>query len=296
MARKIVVAAVQLGPTNVARESAQEDKREVVSRIRRLMEEAGKLEAGIVCMPELSLTHFFPNTLIRDNDYLFDELPSALIEPLIEVTKQYGMTMLLPYAEVDGFFNYNSCIVIDDYGTVLGKYRKVHIPAYFPSDLPGGTGSFERLYFTPSNLGFPVFEIKRYNTRIGIQICADRMLPEGCRILGLKGAELIFVPTCYGTYGLADRIPAWGRLLQARAYENGVFVVAPNKAGKEGVRENAGRSLIISPIAGELIKTGSPDGEEVVHAEIDLDDVNEARKKLPWRMWRRPHEYGALLE
>lgn len=296
MARKIIVAAVQLGPANVARETAQEDKRKVVSRIGRLMEKAGKLGAGIVCMPELSLTHFFPNSLIRDNDYLFDQLPSSLIEPLIEVTKQYGMTMLLPYAELDGFSHYNACMVIDHDGAVLGKYRKVHIPAYFPSDLPGGTGSFERLYFTPSNLGFPVFEIKRYNTRIGIQICADRMFPEGCRILALKGAELIFVPTCYSTYGLADRIPAWGRLLQARAYENGVFIVAPNKAGKEGVRENAGRSLIISPIAGELIKTGSPDGDNVVHAEIDLDDVNEAKKKLPWSMWRRPHEYGALLE
>jgi predicted amidohydrolase len=296
MARKVGVAAIQLGAVSVERETAEKDKIKIVSRIAQLMEEAGNRQAGIVCMPELSLTHFFPNTLIRDNDYLFDELPSSLIQPLIEVAKEYEMAMLLPYAEAEGFYHYNSCLVLDCDGSVLGKYRKVHIPAYFPSNLPGGTGSFERHYFTPSNLGFPTFDIKRYGTRIGIQICADRMLPEGYRILSLRGVEIVFNPTCYGTYGLSYRIPAWGRLLQARAYENGVFVVAPNKAGKEGVRENAGRSLIISPLAGEIIATGSPDGEEVVYAEIDLDDVHEAKKRLPWWMWRRPHEYGALLD
>ena len=140
MGRKIVVAAIQLGPVSVERETAERDRKNVGSRIRQLMEEAGKVKAGIVCMPELSLTHFFPNTLIRDNDYLFDELPSPLIEPLIEVAKRYEMVMLLPYAEADGFCHYNSCMVFDYDGTVLGKYRKVHIPAYFPSDLPGGTG------------------------------------------------------------------------------------------------------------------------------------------------------------
>jgi N-carbamoylputrescine amidase len=247
-------------------------------------------------MPELSLTQFFPNTLTRDNDYLFDQLPSPLIEPLIQIAKKYEMIMILPYAEADGGFHYNSCMVFDYDGTVLGKYRKVHIPAYFPSDLPGGTGSFERLYFTPGNFGFPTFEIKKYNTRIGIQICADRDFPEGCRILALKGAEIVFCPTNHGTYGLAYRLPAWGRKSQTRAFENGIFMVVPNKAGKEGVRENVGRSLIISPLQGDIIKTGSPDREEVVHAEVDLDDVIEASRRLPWRVWRRPHEYKELVE
>lgn len=296
MARKIVVAAIQLDAIAVEDKTAYKDKESVVLRIRDLMEDAAKVNAAIVCMPELSLTQFFPNSLIRDNDYLFDDLPSPLIEPLLEVIRKYEMIMLLPYAEAEGDFKYNSCMVFDSNGTVLGKYRKMHIPAYFPSNLPGGTGSYERLYFAPGNLGFPVFEIKRHGTRIGIQICADRMFPEGYRILALKGAEIVFNPTCYGTYGLADRIPAWGRLLQARAYENGVFVVAPNKGGKEGIRENAGRSLIISPLSGETIKTGPPEGDVVVHAEIDLEDVHEARKKLPWWLWRRPHEYGVLLD
>jgi predicted amidohydrolase len=295
MARKIVVAAIQLDAANVEEITAKKDKENVVSRIAVLMEEAARFNSAVVCMPELSLTQFFPNSLIRDNDYLFDNLPSPLIEPIIQIAKKHEMITLLPYAEADGDFHYNSCIVLDCDGSVIGKYRKMHVPAYFPSNLPGGTGSYERLYFAPGNLGFPVFEIKRHGMRIGIQICADRMFPEGYRILALKGAEIVFNPTCYGTYGRADRIPAWGRLLQARAYENGVFVVAPNKAGVEGVRENVGRSLIISPNSGELIKMGPPDGDVVVYSEIDLEQVSEARKKLPWWLWRRPHEYSALI-
>ena len=129
MARKIVVAAIQLDAVSVEEKTAKKDKEKVISRIRDLMEEAAKFNAVIVCMPELSLTQFFPNLLIRDNDYLFDDLPSPLSEPLIEIAKKLEMITILPYAEVDGDFHYNSCMVFDGDGMVLGKYRKMHIPA-----------------------------------------------------------------------------------------------------------------------------------------------------------------------
>jgi predicted amidohydrolase len=249
MSRKIRIGALQLsGPVRAEPDTAEKDKGKVVERLVHLIKRAAQDGVNIACTTELSLTPFFCCKLIRENDYFFDDLPSPLIGPLLEEAKKYHMALVLAYAERDGIYRYNSALIFDTDGQVLGKYRKVHIPAYFPSNLPGGTGSYERFYFTPGNLGFPVFDLKELNTTIAVQICYDRMFPEGYRILGLKGAEIVFNPTNYATYGQTYRISAWGRLVQARAYENGFFVCIPNKAGIEEGRENAGRSMIISPV------------------------------------------------
>lgn len=285
MSRTIKVAAAQLGPSS-------EDKKEVVGRLERLMEEAADRRVDMIGFPELCLTQFFPNRLERDNDHWFDELPSPPTERLFGVAREAGIVVVFPYAEKDGIYHYNSALVIDATGTILGKYRKMHIPAYFPSNRPGGTGSFERLYFAAGNLGFPVFDTAK--GRLGVQICYDRMFPEGSRVLGLRGAEIVFYPHNYALYGFAYRGRAWGRLTMARAYENGFFALVPNKAGTEGVRDNAGRSLIISPFGGEIIAEGSSDAEELVVSEIDLDDVIEARRRLPFWRDRRPELYGEL--
>lgn len=286
MSRRITVAAAQLGPSS-------EDKKDVVVRMERLMEEAADRRVDMIAFPELALTPFFPNRLERDNEGWFDELPGPLTERLFGIAKDAGIVVVFPYGERDGISHYNSALVVDADGRVLGKYRKVHIPAYFPSKRPGGTGSFERLYFAPGNLGFPVFETAR--GRVGVQICYDRMFPEGSRILGLKGAEVVFFPHNYALYGYEYRGQAWGRFKQARCYENGFFGVVPNKAGQEGPRDNAGRSMIISPLGGEIVAEGTGDREELVTAEIDLDDVAEARKRLPFWRDRRPEVYGDLL-
>lgn len=286
MSRRITVAAAQLGPSS-------EDKKEVVVRMERLMEEAADRGVDMIGFPELALTQFFPNRLERDNEGWFDELPGPLTERLFGIARGAGIVVVFPYGERDGISHYNSALVIDADGRVLGKYRKVHIPAYFPSKRPGGTGSFERLYFAPGNLGFPVFDTAR--GRVGVQICYDRMFPEGSRVLGLKGAEVVFFPHNYALYGYEYRSQAWGRFKQARCYENGFFGVVPNKAGQEGPRDNAGRSMIISPLGGEMVAEGTGDREELVTAEIDLDDVAEARKRLPFWRDRRPEVYGDLL-
>ena len=297
MNRKIRIGALQLsGPVRVEPDTAEKDKAKVVERLIHLIKKAAKDGVNIACTTELSLTPFFCNKLIRDNDYFFDDLPSPLTEPLLQEAKKNHMALVLAYAERDGIYRYNSALIFDTDGKVLGKYRKVHIPAYFPSNLPGGTGSYERFYFTPGNLGFPTFDLKEFNTRIAVQICYDRMFPEGYRILGLKGAEIVFNPTNYATYGQTYRISAWGRLVQARAYENGFFVCIPNKAGIEEERENAGRSMILSPVGGEILVTGSPDKEEVIHNEIDLDVSSNARKTIPYWRDRRPSVYGELLK
>jgi beta-ureidopropionase len=286
MSRRIRVAAAQLGPSS-------EEKKDVVVRCERLMEEAAERGVDMIGFPELCLTQFFPNRLERDNDQWFDELPSPLTARLFSIAQDAGIVVVFPYGERDGISRYNSALVIDADGRVVGKYRKMHIPAYFPSNRPGGTGSFERLYFAPGNLGFPVFDTAK--GKVGVQICYDRMFPEGSRILGLKGAEVVFFPHNYALYGFDYRQRAWGRLSQSRCYENGFFGVVPNKAGVEGPRDNAGRSLLISPLGGDILGEGSGDREEVVVADIDLDDVAEARKRLPFWRDRRPEVYGELL-
>jgi predicted amidohydrolase len=285
MSRDIKVAAVQLGPST-------EDKKEVVGRMERLMVEAAERRVDLIGFPEIGLSPFFPNRLERDNEHWFDELPGPLTDRLFGIAREAGMVVVFGYAERSGSAHFNSALVIDADGRVLGKYRKTHIPAYFPSTRPGGTGSFERLYFAPGDLGFPLFDTAK--GRIGVQICYDRMFPEGSRILGLKGAELVVYPHNYSTYGFEYRARAWGRLTQARAYENGFFAVVPNKAGQEGPRDNAGRSLIISPLGGDILAEGAGDREELVVADIDLDDVIEARKRLPFWRDRRPEIYGEL--
>jgi predicted amidohydrolase len=272
-----------------------DDKKQIVKRLTALVKEAADQGVHIACTTELCLTPFFCRQLIRNNDYLFDTLPSALTDPLVKETSKNNMALILAYGERDGIKRYNSALVFDTDGTVLGKYRKVHIPAYFPSNLPGGTGSYERLYFTPGDLEFPAFDIRTLEARIGVQICYDRMFPEGYRILGLKGVDIVFNPTNYATYGQEYRIQVWGRLVQSRAYENGMFVCIPNKAGVDGDRENVGRSLVISP-RGDILKTGSADKEEVVAQEIDLEEAEEGRRRIPYWRDRRPDTYGALLQ
>ncbi len=141
--------------------------------------------------------------------------------------------------------------------------------------------------------------------KVGIQICYDRKFPEGSRILALDVAEMIFIPTCAATYGdTRERADTWDLPVRARAYENGVFVVVPSKAGEERldtafgtgmIRQNMGRSLIINPL-GETIAVGSPDAWEVVMAKVDLDEVHRAQKGLPFWRDRRPSEYGRLIQ
>jgi predicted amidohydrolase len=187
---------------------------------------------------------------------------------------------------------YNTVAMVDAGGELLGIYRKTHIPAILPSGLPGGTGSYEKFYFSPGS-DFPVFDL--CGTKIGIQICYDRKYPEGSRLLTLKGAEILFMPICAATYGETTlRGNTWEIPLQARAYENGVFVVAVNRAGDENGRKHIGRSMIIDPIGAEMIAVASGDEPELLVATVDLDHVTAAQTSLPWWRDRRPELYGAL--
>jgi len=286
MARTITVAAAQSGPV------LSDDMRPGVAAACGMVEEAAAKGVDIVCFSELFLTPFFPNRLTQDYEKYFLELPSEITDPLFKLARAKGVAMIFPYGERAGKYFYNAAAVFDRAGRHLGTYRKTHIPAILPSDLKGGTGSYEKFYFSPGS-EFPVWDLD--GVRIGIQICYDRKFPEGSRALALKGAEVLFMPICAATYGETKlRGNTWELPLQARAYENGTFVIAVNRAGNENGRNHMGKSMIVNPVGAEIMAIASGDKPELLIATLDLDDVAAAQKSLPWWRDRRPELYGSM--
>ena len=286
MGRTITVAAAQTGPV------LSDDMRPGVAAACGMVEEAAAKGVDVICFAELFLTPFFPNRLIQDYAKYFLELPSEVTDPLFRLARAKGIAMIFPFGERAGKYFYNSAAVFDRAGRHLGTYRKTHIPAILPSELKGGTGSYEKFYFSPGS-EFPVWDLE--GVKIGIQICYDRKFPEGSRALALKGAEVLFMPICAATYGETKlRGNTWELPLQARAYENGTFVVAVNRAGNENGRNHMGKSMIVNPVGAEIMAVASGDKSELLAATLNLDDVDAAQKSLPWWRDRRPELYGSM--
>jgi len=281
--RKLTVAAAQTGPV------LSDDPRDMLPAARDMFAEAAARGVDILCFSEVFLSPFFPNRLDKNFDRWFLDADGEVLRELDGLAAAHGVAAILACALRDGAGYANAARVVDRLGRHVGTYRKTHIPAYFPVDAPGGTGSFEKLYFTPGG-NLPVFDLA--GCRIGIQICNDRLYPEPSRVLALRGAEVIFMPICYSTY--ADpkhRASIWEVPLRARAYENGCFVVAANRVGPEGARNHLGRSLIVDP-RGTILADAGGENAGLLATEIDLEDVRRARKDFPWWRDRRPDLYG----
>jgi N-carbamoylputrescine amidase len=286
MSRPITIALAQTGPV------LSENLADGVPAACTMLDAAAAAGADIVCFSELFLAPFFPNRLMEDFDHLFLTLPSPVTDPIFERAKQLGLAMIFAYAEKTRSAYYNSALVVDAAGRHVGTYRKTHIPAYFPTELQGGTGSYEKFYFTPGD-ALPVFDVA--GARIGIQICNDRLYPEPSRVLARRGAEIIFMPICYSTYGDPDhRISIWEVPLRSRAYENGVWVAAANRVGTEEPRVHIGRSMLVDPRGGIVREAGMAQPELLVET-IDLDAVARQRKKFPWWRDSRPDLYGDIV-
>ena len=285
MARRIKVACAQTGPVD------SEDMRSMVPVACRMIEQAAAQGVSIMTFCELFLTPFFPNRLVEQFDRFFTDANSEVMCGIRDAAKKAGVALVLPFGERANTGMYNAAQVTNAAGEILGVYRKTHIPAYFPDEKSGGTGSFEKFYFTPGG-DLPVFDVD--GVKIGIQICNDRLYPEGSRVLALRGAEVIFMPIAYSVYSDPEhRSSIWELALRSRAFENGVYVVAANRVGREGVRQHLGRSMIVDPRGTKLVEASSEVEELLVH-EIDLDAVSALRKKFPWWRDRRPELYGAI--
>lgn len=286
MGRMITLAAAQTGPV------LTDDWRENVPMACSMIEDAARRGADVICFGELFMTPFFPNRLTHDFDRYFMSLEDEAVQPVFRTAADHRIALVFPFGEKSARHYYNSCLVADKSGRHLGVYRKTHIPAILPSDAPGGTGSYEKFYFTPGS-EFPVFDLE--GVKVGIQICYDRKYPEGSRLLALKGAQIVFMPICAASYGETSlRDNTWELPLQARAYENGVYVVAVNRAGDERGRKHIGRSMIIDPVGARMIAVASSDTPQLLVETVDLDHVAKAQTSLPWWRDRRPELYAGL--
>lgn len=217
-----------------------------------------------------------------------EEIPDGpTVKLLQEVAKKHAMVLIVPIYEKEqtGIY-YNSAAVIDADGKYLGKYRKNHIPHVAP-------GFWEKFYFRPGNLGYPVFHTK-YAT-IGVYICYDRHFPEGARALGLNGAQIVFNPSAT-VAGLSEYL--WKLEQPAHAAANGYFIGAINRVGTEepwNIGEFYGTSYFCNP-RGQIIKEASRDQEELVVADLDLDQIQEVRHTWQFFRDRRPETYKELVK
>jgi N-carbamoylputrescine amidase len=197
------------------------------------------------------------------------------------------MVMIVPIYELEmsGVY-YNTAAVIDQRGQLLGKYRKHHIPHCHP-------GFWEKFYFKPGNLGYPVFQTDF--GKIGVYICYDRHFPEGARELGLNGAEIVFNPSAT-VAGLSEYL--WKLEQPAHAVANQYFVGAINRVGKEGpwnIGEFYGQSYFCDP-RGKIVVEGSRDKDEVVVADLNLDQIQEVRNVWQFYRDRRPESYTQIAK
>lgn len=291
MSRTIIVGAAQFGP--IAR---SENRQAVVKRLLDLLHEGHARGCDLVVFTEVALTAFFPHWYMTEPEeidaYFETEMPSPIIQPLFDAAARFGIGFHLGYAELvveaGEKRRYNTAILVDKKGQIIGKYRKIHLPGYDCYQPGQPFQNLEKLYFAVGNLGFRVWEA--FGGTVGLCICNDRRWPETYRTLALQGAELIVLG--YNTPLHNPALPSSDPLanfhnhlcMQAGAYHNATWIVAAAKAGlEEGVMQ-IGQSCIIAP-TGEIVAMASTLEDELVVAKCDLDLAQLYRTKL-WNFAR----------
>ncbi|MBU2836649.1 acyltransferase [Acidithiobacillus thiooxidans] len=286
MSQIVRCALIQTAQTAEAEKLSPESiKEEMITRHLQHIEAAAAQGAQVLCMQELFYGPYFcPSQDIRWYA-LTEAVPDGpTIHLMQEYAKKYQMVLVVPVyeREMAGVY-YNTAAVIDADGRYLGKYRKTHIPQV--------QGFWEKFFFRPGNLGYPVFQTA-YG-KIGVYICYDRHFPEGARALGLNGAEIVFNPSAT-VAGLSEYL--WTLEQPAHAAANGYFVGAINRIGTEApwnIGEFYGQSYFANP-RGQIIAKASRDQEEVLVSDLDLEQIAEVRDLWQFYRDRRPDMYGDL--
>jgi N-carbamoylputrescine amidase len=253
-----------------------------------LIEQAAKEGVQIICMQEIFTGPYFcaeQTTRWYDSTEHIPDGPTTKL--MQELAKKHSMVIVVPiYEEESPGVYYNTAAVIDADGTYLGKYRKNHIPHVAP-------GFWEKFYFKPGNLGYPVFDTAY--AKVGVYICYDRHFPEGARALGLNGAEIVFNPSAT-VAGLSEYL--WKLEQPAHAVANAYFVGAINRVGHEqpwDIGEFYGQSYFCDP-RGQFLANASRDKTELITAELDFDKIREVRNTWQFFRDRRPETYEELVE
>jgi len=254
--------------------------------------QAARQGAQIVCLQELFRSRYFCQSEDTACFRLAESIPGPTTEVLSKIAAEHEIVLVVPLFEkrAEGLFH-NTAVVIDADGTVLGKYRKMHIP-----DDPL---YYEKFYFTPGDLGFPTFQT-RY-ARIAVLVCWDQWFPEGARLAALGGAQMLFYPTAIGWHhpekpqARQAQHEAWEIVQRGHAVANGVYVAAVNRVGTEDGLQFWGASFLSDPF-GRLLARASQEAEETLVVSCDLDRIDTIRQHWPFLRDRRIDAYENLTK
>jgi N-carbamoylputrescine amidase len=263
----------------------------------KLIREAAKRNAKIICLQELFTTQYFCQVEDHKHFQFAEKIPGPSTDRLSKVAKELEVVIIAPLFEkrAAGLYH-NTAAILDADGTFLGKYRKMHIP-----DDPL---FYEKFYFTPGDLGFKSWKTKF--ATIGVLICWDQWYPEGARLTAMEGAEILFFPTAIGwhpsekqEFGLQQH-SSWETIQQSHAIANGCYVAVPNRIGHEAPEggdgtEFWGQSFIADP-SGQIVAKASVDQEEILIADVDLELLDRQRTLWPFLRDRRIDAYSDLMK
>jgi N-carbamoylputrescine amidase len=263
------------------------EPRQNLDKALRLLALAADKGAQMAAFPELAIYPWFPRAVAPANFELAEPVHGPSVTAVQDAARRAGLVVVFPFFEVSvedqAVAYYNAAAVIDRDGRLAGVYRKNHVPQLPPL-------YEERHYFRPGTTGFPVFETAV--GKLAVQICWDNFFPEGARILGLKGAEIVVAPMAGATYAAHNR---WETALAANAITNGYFVLRVNRVGEDGPMRFYGRTCCVNP-TGEFAAEPAGDRDGVVLMNLDLRAVAAARESWAFLRDRRPGEvYGELV-
>jgi len=303
MTRIVTVGAAQLGPIQRAH-----SRKEVVARLLSLLEQGSRHGCNLVVFPELALTTFFPRWFFDSQaeiDTFYEaQMPGPETQVLFDTARKLKIGFYLGYAELtqeDGRTRrFNTSILVDQTGAIVGKYRKVHLPGHAEHEPWRQFQHLEKRYFETGNLGFPVF--RAFGGIIGMAVCNDRRWPETYRVMGLQGVEMILIG--YNTPVHNPPAPEHDNLshfhnelvMQSGAYQNGTWVIGVGKGGREEGVDQIGNSIIVAP-SGEIVGACSTLGDELAIARCDLDlTLSYKNSVFNFAKHREPHAYGMIVE
>ncbi len=248
--------------------------------------------ANVICLQEVFNTQYPCQSEDHANFELAEAIPGPTTDAIAKIAKELMVVVVVPLFEkrTHGLYH-NSAVVIDADGSIVGVYRKMHIP-----DDPL---YYEKFYFTPGDLGFLAFSTKY--AKVGVCICWDQWFPEAARLTAMKGAELLFYPTAIGWIpGEKEELgqsqySAWQTMIRSHAIANGLFVAAPNRVGQEGEIEFWGGSFLADPY-GNVLAQATHNAEQNLVVECDLSLINTARTHWPFFRDRRIDAYGDITK
>src|SRR5213082_280946 len=280
----LIQAHNPLGPDH----SMAQIKKAMIAKHLKLIEQAAKKKVQVLCLQELFYGPYFCAEQQTKWYELTERVPEGpTTQRMAAIAKKHGIVLVVPvYEEEQTGLYYNTAAVLDADGSYLGKFRKIHLPQVLP-------GFWEKYYFRPGNLGYPVFRTRF--AQVGVYICYDRHFPEGARCLGLAGAEIVFNPSAT-VAGLSEYL--WKLEQPAHAVANGYFIGAINRPGWEEpwrIGEFYGQSYFCDP-RGQYLAVGKRDDDDIVIADMDLDLIREVRNVWQFFRDRRPESYEMIVQ